>query len=200
MQNYKELSYVDIYNNRFFFQNCAKSHRDLATKLIHRLANYLNIQIDNNFPYQSFREFRQGKKQKGAFDDWQYFLHGFHCRFTNISSGQVIEVSLVFGLEFGVLDPLFFIDYIKTSEYKNSIPFQIDDAYHDGIRIIEVMTDIGIFEKTHSNIEGYFGFVIADREKVEITTYNNIDYVTKEQKGIYSGIWFKIKQFFKQIE
>ena len=53
------------------------------------------------------------------------------------NQGQLIEVPLVFSLEFGDLDPYFFTKYIKsTSDYK-PLPVEIYEDYADGVRINE---------------------------------------------------------------
>ncbi len=75
------------------------------------------------------------------------------------------------------------------------MPVQINDAYYDGNRILSVMIESGVFEKINSNIEGYYGTVVTDRDKIEVVPYllNNDDNESHlNSKGLWSGIkkWF----------
>jgi len=167
------ISDAEIVDHKDFFENCAKDYRILATRLINKLANQLGVEIDPESPLDSFNYLKRSehRPQKDLIDNWRYYVHGFHCCFENIKTGQVIEVSLVNGLEFGALDPYFFTEFIKlTPDYK-PLPVEIFEDYADGVRILEKMEEIGKFEKINGNFEGRFDTVVSDREKVEVPIY-----------------------------
>ena len=101
--------------------------------------------------------------------------------FRTYENGQVIEIPLVFGLEFGDLDPYFFITFIKSTPEYQPLPIDIYVNYADGLRIIEKMVSLGKFERISSNIENYFGTVVSDRDKVEINIYKGKSILTGKQ-------------------
>jgi hypothetical protein len=49
-------------------------------------------------------------------DNWQFDVHGEHCRFKNIITGQTLEVSLSDKNSIGNLDPYFFHQFLETTE------------------------------------------------------------------------------------
>ena len=164
----------EIDKNQDFFEQCAKDYRELGEELIFRLANKLAVTINPDHPLLTFNVFKRGKKQTGKLDDWRYYLHGFHCGFTNLKTGQNIEVPLAFGLEFGDLDPYFFSIFIKSTPAYKPLPIAIYEDYGDGQRIISKMLLLGKFERINSNVENHFGVVVADRERVNVKTYEKL--------------------------
>lgn len=176
------ISDKEIVDHQDFFEKCAKDYRDLATRLINKLANQLGIEIDPESPMDSFNFLKRSehRPQKDKVDNWRYYIHGAHCCFDNIKTGQVIEVSLVNGLEFGALDPYFFTGFIKSTPDYQPLPVAIFEDYADGVRILEKMEEIGKFEKINRTYEGFFDTVVADREKVEVKIYKPEIETTKD--------------------
>ena len=170
----KLITDEEIDSNQTLFENYALEYRELATKLIFGLAEKLKIDLKNEIPYFVFVKHWQEKGQSGKYEEWKYFFHGFHCNFYNTKTQQEIEVPIVFGLEFGDLDPYFFSNYIKSTKEYQPLPIQIYEEYSDGLRIIERLTSKGIFEKINSTFPGHFGTVPKNREnKVAIQTLEN---------------------------
>ncbi|EHQ30762.1 DUF6896 domain-containing protein [Mucilaginibacter paludis] len=167
----KLISNAEIEANELFFEQCAKDYRALAERLILMLSTKLGIKINNSFPLISFNELKNSKKQIGKLAAWRYNLHGYHCGFEHSSTGQLIEVPLVFGLEFGDLDPYFFTRYIKSTPQYQPLPVCIYEDYADGVRIIETMLSLGKYERITSNINNHFGVAVTDREKIAIHIY-----------------------------
>jgi len=152
----------EIEDHQDFFVKCAKDYRKLSIELIYKLANKLKVSIHPEFPLLTFKPFLTDKKASGKIDHWRYSLHGFHCGFNNIETGQEIEVPLTFGLEYGSLDPYFFSLFINSTPEYQPLPVAIYEDYADGSRIIEKMLSLGKFEKIRSNMEQEFGIVVAD--------------------------------------
>jgi hypothetical protein len=152
----------EIEDNQDFFLKCAKDYRKLSIELIYKLANKLDVSINPENPLLTFKPFQTDKKSSGKIDNWRYNFHGFHCGFQNIETGQEIEVSLVFGLEFGVLDPYFFSLFLTSTPEYQPLPVAIHEDYPDGARIIEKMLSLGKFEKIYSKTEDEFRVVVAD--------------------------------------
>lgn len=169
----KLITDKEIEEHQYFFEKCAKDYRNLATKLINEFADKHNLKIDSEYPMNTLNPSEQfGYKQVGKMNDWRYAFHGFHCAFTNLKSGQYIEVPLMCGLEFGELDPYFYSGFINSTKEYDPKPCEIYDDYSDGNRILERMIELGKFEKIQSNWPNRKGIVIKDREKVEVKVYN----------------------------
>ncbi|MBC7388100.1 MAG: hypothetical protein H7329_02720 [Opitutaceae bacterium] len=121
------------------------------------------------------------KRQIGNVGNWKYFIHGFHCGFENNETRQIIEVPLVFGLEFGDLDPYFFTRFIKSTPNYQPLPVDIYVDYADGVRINEKMISLGKFERINSNVGNHYGIVVTDRQKVEIKSHKELESLFKEK-------------------
>lgn len=177
----KLISDNEIDKFKELFVQYAFDYRELATKLIHGLARKIKVDIQNESPYWAFLKYWQKKGQNGVFEEWNYFFHGFHCHFIHTNTKQEIEVSLVFGLEFGDLDPYFFTNFIISSPDYKPLPIEIYESYHDGLNIIERMIIIGKFEKINSTtFKGHTGTILKDRpNKAEIETFENQQDIVK---------------------
>lgn len=157
----KLISYDDIETHKLFFEQCAKDYRNLARKLIFQLSEQVKIKLDEDYPLSMFDII----PQDGSMGQWEYNLHGLHCQFTHMQTGQTIEVNLAFGPELGDLDPYFFTSFIKSTQAYQTLPVGIYNNYHDGYRINEKMLALGKFEKITSNHSNHYGIVVTDREK-----------------------------------
>lgn len=187
----KLITEKEIEDNQFFFENCAKDYRKLAEVLIFNLAKKHKITFNFDFPILPFNKLKGDKRGRGKMDDWNYFLHGFHCYFENTTTKQQIEVPLVFGMEFGDLDPYFFTNFINTSPEYKPLPVQIFNDYHDGCRINEKMLSLGKFEIISSNFKNHSGIVVKDRQKVEIKEYIPEEENEKRKFNFWKFIGFK---------
>ncbi|MFN0203853.1 MAG: DUF6896 domain-containing protein [Bacteroidia bacterium] len=160
---------IDV--NQDFFEQTAKDYRELAGKLLFKLVDKYDLNLNKDFPLKTFNELKRSERQIGKVEGWKYYVHGFHCGFENHKTGQQIETPLIFGLEFGDLDPYFFSRFIKSTPQYRPLPVEIFVDYADGLRINQRMVALGKFERINSNIGNHYGVVVADREKVEIKSY-----------------------------
>lgn len=166
----KLISDEEVIFNKTFFIQCAKDYEDLGNQLVQLFCIEKNIELNKEFPSSTFNNLKGIKNQAGKVGNWKYHIHGFHCHFKNINTGQEIEVPFMFGMEFGVLDPYFFSLYIKSTPKYHPLPVDIYLDFYDGERIIKVLLSLGLLEKISSNLEGHTGIVVKDRKKVEINT------------------------------
>jgi hypothetical protein len=171
----KLITDKEIEDNQDFFEQCAKDYRQLGEELLFKLVHKLDLKLNKCFPMQTFNELKRDKRSNGKVEGWNYYLHGFHCGFENSKTGQLIEVPLVFGLEFGDLDPYFFSIFIKSTKKYRPLPVDIFEDYEDGVRINERMIKLGKFERISSNIGNHYGIVVADRKKIEIKSYLDLE-------------------------
>ncbi len=177
----KLITDKEIEDNQDFFERCAKDYRQLGEELLFKLVDKLNLKLNKDFPMDTFSELKRDKRQIGEVENWRYFVHGFHCGFENNKTGKIIEVPLVFGLEFGDLDPYFFTRYIKSTPEYAPLSIEIFEDYADGVRINEKMISLGKFERISSNVGNHYGIVVADRQKVEIKYFEELNRLYKEQ-------------------
>ncbi|WP_185155988.1 DUF6896 domain-containing protein [Fulvivirga kasyanovii] len=171
----KLITDKEIEDNQSFFIECAKDYRLLGEELVFMLVHKLGINLNKSFPIETFNELKQDHRQSGKVGNWRYFVHGFHCGFKNIKTNQEIEVPLVFGPEFGELDPYFFTRYIKSTPKYNPLPVEIYEDYADGVRINEKMLKLGKFERIKSNVGDHYGIVVVDRGKAEIKSSKDVN-------------------------
>jgi hypothetical protein len=75
--------------------------------------------------------------------EWAYQFHGLECCFTSARSGQVVDVRLTFGDEFGVLDPWFFHYFLSTTQRYSSLVTEFADGFHDTARALDVLERSG---------------------------------------------------------
>lgn len=171
----KLISDKEIADNQAFFEACAKDYRKLGKKLLFKLVDKLGLKLNENFPLETFNNLKRDDRQTGKIKNWKYFVHGFHCGFQHKKTRQIIEVPLVFGLEFGDLDPYFFVRFIKSTPTYHPLPVEIFEDYADGVRINEKMLSLGKFEKISSNVGNHYGIVVTDREKIDIKSYQELE-------------------------
>jgi len=136
-----------------FFVQCAADYRTLATELIHQLAKQLVVEINYSCPLISFNPYRYSGNDSGKMGNWQYYFHGFHCRFYHLITQQSIEVPLTYGKEFGELDPAFFVEYIASTRQYQPLPFSLENpCYPTGEVILNTMLELEYLDVIPSNI------------------------------------------------
>lgn len=188
------ISDEEIILHQSFFVQCAKDYRELGNKLVHLFCKEKKIKLNEQFPCLNFNNLKDRKNQSGKVSHWKYFIHGFHCHFNNLKTGQKIEVPFMFGMEFGDLDPYFFVMFIKTTPKYQPLPVDIYEDFSDGYRILKVLLSLDLLEEINSNMQGHTGIVVKDRKKIEINIFDpDIYFETLKPQSK----WSKLLQFFK---
>lgn len=163
----KLITEEEIEANQDFFEQCAKDYRQLAGELMYQWVKHLGLVLDLESPLKTFNPLKMSGDSNGKMRGWRYCIHGFHCDFTHLKTGQYIEVPLVWGLEFGDLDPYFFTQYILSTPSYHPLPVPIYEAYWDGVRINDKMLALGKFEYLEAQIGSSKGIVVADRQPLD---------------------------------
>lgn len=70
--------------------------------------------------------------------DWLADEHGEHCRFKCRRTGQVVEAPFEW-IDAIPVDPYFFAEFVKSTAGLERVAALIDDEFHDGARILEVV-------------------------------------------------------------
>jgi hypothetical protein len=71
--------------------------------------------------------------------EWRTGEHGGHCRFTSRRTGQVVEAPYREWADPECVDPYFFAKFVKTTAGLESVAELIEDDFHDGRRILDVV-------------------------------------------------------------
>lgn len=126
--------------------SAAKDFRRVATGLIRQLARHLSIS-EQEFKHPLMR-MNLGKRSRGTLGpEWEYFFHGYQCRFTHRTSGQAVDVELGFDGEFGVLDPWFFCQFVRTTPEHSAVAALFRHAFHDPKQAITILERRGRFRR-----------------------------------------------------
>jgi hypothetical protein len=104
----------------------------------------------------SRREEVKGGRLPGG---WTHGFHGLECCFTNARTGQVVEVRLCFGRQFGVLDPYFLAHFIRTTPAHREVASLLADDFHDPCRVLEVLRARGHLRLVEARSEMWGGLV-----------------------------------------
>lgn len=124
----------------------AASHfRRTATELANRVALFNGVDPAQLWDECSSLEWRIPDSE------WSLDLHGQHCMFTHQVTGQVVEVSLWFGAEFGVLDPYFFYDYMRTTP-DLELPAGLRQPFHDTARAMSFLEERGLLTRVERGL------------------------------------------------
>jgi hypothetical protein len=163
----------EIHLHQKFFENCAKEYRNLAKELIFMLVEIKKIKLNEDFPFLTFNKLKENPKlSRGKIQDWNFFIHGYHCHFIHTKTRHEVEAPFMFGMDFSDLDPYFFLLFIETNPAYQPLPFNIRDKFKDGEKVLKIMLELGLFEKINSNIGEHSGIAVKDREKIQIKLYN----------------------------
>jgi hypothetical protein len=106
--------------------------RRTATSLARRLAEQAGVAPD-----EVLGAVLAGHREADLGGGWQGGHHGLGYGFENRVTGQVVDVRLNFGAEFGVLDPYYFALFLKTTPGLESLGRLLRDCYHDGVRVLD---------------------------------------------------------------
>jgi len=124
----------------------ARIFRHTACSLAHEWADYNGVQASELWESLSHLRPFPG--------NWSMYHHGGHQCFSNKVTGQVVEVSLWFGGEFGTLDPQFFHRFLRTSPDLRCPP-ELQDDFHDPARALSFLEERGLLKR----INGIFNSV-----------------------------------------
>jgi hypothetical protein len=114
------------------FLAAIRDFSDTADRLCRRLAETHGFRPEELLA-------RRDEVKEGRLDGWGHGFHGLECCFTNARSGQVVDVRLCFGSEFGVLDPYFLARFIRTTAAHRQGAVLLNDDFHGPRRVMEVL-------------------------------------------------------------
>jgi hypothetical protein len=116
----------------------AAGFRHLAVQLVEALERHLGVDTAGLLD----PVLRNSERGSGELDGWEYSLHGRQCLFERLSSGQYVDVHLHAG-EPGVLDPMFFHQFMASTPELAHLAAALPKAFHDTRRAISVLARNG---------------------------------------------------------
>ncbi|GAB2805830.1 hypothetical protein GCM10027043_00610 [Ferruginibacter profundus] len=152
------LTAREIITNKEIIYQCAKAFRTDANTLMLALAREFDFSIDDCGAWPS-SVYNTSHNNKGILNrEWTFYLHGSHCRFDNLHTGQAVEVLYTEKPEFGILNGFFFYKYMQTTEEFKGLAARFID-YLNVYKAIDILCKEDILTKIPGN--GPTSYIIA---------------------------------------
>ena len=138
------LKRAEILENAPELLESAREFGALATELAHELAAKIGVTPAQLTSCGQYLPAAQEMEQRGALNPhWNYFFHGFQCGFKHRESGQIVDVEFGFGEEFGVLDPMFWHNFLDTTPRYAHLAQWMALDYADARTMFDVLIETG---------------------------------------------------------
>lgn len=126
---------------------CAVAFRADAHQLMQRMATTFSIDLLTLDGLHELK-YKKSQKQRGALDaEWNYFLHGAECQFTNSATGQIVEIIITTNPEFGYLDSYFFYQYMATTPQFKPLAAYFDNDHLKIAKAIDLLAWDGVLTR-----------------------------------------------------
>ncbi|MEM6316138.1 MAG: hypothetical protein AAF960_00625 [Bacteroidota bacterium] len=127
---YPSIATNEILEKKEEIYQAACSFRKDGIRLMKMLGETYQI---NPFEGRTLFDLRRKSRDNGQREkvnkEWTFWFHGAECQFKNRITGQIVELIITNGSEFGALDSFFFLRYLKTtSKFKELANFFLDDS------------------------------------------------------------------------
>lgn len=95
--------------------------------------------------------------QENLSDNWWFNVHGEHCMFINMTTGQTLEVSLADRESVSNLDPYFFYNFLETTNTLNHLTKYFKNPFSDTLDLFEKLKReqkmINVYEVNYRKIK-----------------------------------------------
>ncbi|MBK9981090.1 MAG: hypothetical protein IPP15_01465 [Saprospiraceae bacterium] len=115
-------------------------YKSIAQELIHKLITETDqpeMQVILNGQYDEIQNAKLRNGEDRLTDEWNFDVHGEHCRFANEKTGQTLEVSLGSTDDIGNLDPYFFYEFLNTTDRYRHLTVYFKKPFQDMITFFE---------------------------------------------------------------
>jgi len=116
------------------------NYKTIAQRLIDKLITETEQPEKLEIEAGNYSEIQNGKllnRQENLSDNWWFDVHGEHCMFENLTTGQILEVSLGDKESVGNLDPYFFYNFLKTTANLKHLTKYFDNPFEDTLDLFE---------------------------------------------------------------
>lgn len=79
--------------------------------------------------------------------EWNFDVHGEHCRFKNALTGQTIEISIINKESIGNMDPYFFFEFLDTTENLRHLTAYFEKPFQDMLSFFEELEQEGVLTR-----------------------------------------------------
>ncbi|PWJ32899.1 DUF6896 domain-containing protein [Sediminitomix flava] len=133
-----------VLSHKLEFLKCFEEFDSVSHELMKLLSNTFNLNFGNLNELRNLKR-NKSKNQRGTINEaWNYYFHGSECCFTNSITNQHVEVKIIYGQEYGVIDDYFLFKFIETTA-TFSAQYELLNKSSDNLRKV-----ISVFER-----EGY---------------------------------------------
>jgi hypothetical protein len=101
------ISTKTVLDNLNDFYKCIDLFDKSAHTLMNLMATTFNVNLNNSRELYELKKDRSERQRGRINKEWKYHFHGKGCSFTNLHTGQFLDVQIINGLEFGELDIFF---------------------------------------------------------------------------------------------
>ena len=145
---YPSIETNEILNRKEKIYQAAKSFRNDGIKLMKILGKEYQIDPFTGRELFDLKRKSINNKQRGKVNEqWNFWFHGAECQFKNQITGQIVELIITNGSEFGALDSYFFLQYLKTTpEFKELANFFSEDA-SAVTKALNLLEDLGKLQR-----------------------------------------------------
>lgn len=116
----------------------------IAEKLINKLISETDQPEKANINAGHYYEIENAELLNGEENlsgNWSFWVHGEHCKFENIETGQILEVSLGNQESIKNLDPYFFYNFLSTTENYKHLTKYFKDPFKDTCNFFEALEE-----------------------------------------------------------
>ena len=159
-----------IDENVDLFLMAAAKYEEVTNPLMTRLAWQLCVDVatfsfdESWHKHHQWGRLRRSRRESSA--QWRYFFHGVDCMFTNTKSGVCVEARLGFGAEcgdnFGILDPGFFLEFLKHTTGFTLLADVLRDDWSDTRRALEYLEHLRLMRRVKSAHDISCGHTLSD--------------------------------------
>jgi hypothetical protein len=156
--------FVESHINEFL--QCFTEFDSKAHEMMDILANTFNIDLSDTDQIWDLKR-NKSEKQRGTINSsWDYHFHGAECAFINKKNGQHLDIKIIYGREYGVIDNFFLYRFIETTKSLTSQFELLNGESHNLRKVINVIKRNGFLINRPNHM---FEELILNRPKMEIT-------------------------------
>ncbi|WP_264551602.1 DUF6896 domain-containing protein [Flavobacterium sp. N2038] len=114
--------------------------KTIAEELIDKLVNETDQPEKDKIIAGHYYEIENADVLNGSetlSDNWSFDVHGEHCMFKNLTTGQTLEVSLGNRESVGNIDPYFFYEFLKTTKDFCHLTRYFENPFRDVLSFLE---------------------------------------------------------------
>lgn len=160
------ISEEEVEEHQEFFAQCARDFSRISLQLIFDFIAHLDLPIDKNFPRGAFERFRKEHLHlQGVMGDWRYSTCSYFCDFTNVKTGQQVQVPTIYGCEFDAMDGCSLIPFIRSTKSYQPFPIEFYEDETEGEIVVRTLVKLGVLQMIKSRFCAFQAAVIRDFDK-----------------------------------